>query len=63
MLPIQLLNRVEFAALRLRIQPLIAEIGDHLLRLDVGIAEGSALILRGQKSGAQKRSSASSSRT
>ena len=48
-------QRVHFAPLLGRAEPLIVQIGDHLIRLDFGVVERYALVLGGQKAGAPER--------
>src|SRR5205823_4663844 len=60
---VERLKRVQLAALRGGIRPLVAQIGDHLLRFYLEVAEGNPLILSGQETGARQRSASSAARS
>ena len=52
---IERLQGVDLGALRVGVEPLVAQVGDHLLGDGFGIVEGHALMFCGQEAGAPER--------
>ncbi len=57
-LAVEGLDGVELAALGGGVEPLVLQVGDHLLGLDFGVGEGRALVFGGEEAAAEERTAA-----